>query len=256
MRARHQAPSLAQPWILLAAAVAFAVVWLFPAWVYLPAWDIGYAVCHQLPEHSYFAGPWQLPLCARCTGQYLGAFAALVYLLWQGKERAARWPDFPVLVIIGVGLAAWMGDGVNSFAASLGAPHVYPPQQPLRLATGLVAGIGWMTLFWPLWVRAMVAAPEDQPLWRLQDVPALAGIAALVGIAVHFGPAFLRFAMGILSALTAWLLLALTIGAGLRLLGGARLPAWLASGAGLVGACTLIVTVSLLRTALTSAVGM
>ncbi|MCD6475499.1 MAG: DUF2085 domain-containing protein, partial [Anaerolineaceae bacterium] len=33
---------------------------------------IDYAVCHQAPSHSFFIGNRQMPLCARCTGMYLG----------------------------------------------------------------------------------------------------------------------------------------------------------------------------------------
>ena len=49
---------------------------------------IGYAVCHQISVRSYFFGDHQLPLCARCSGQYLGALLSKsFYLLYTGKNN-------------------------------------------------------------------------------------------------------------------------------------------------------------------------
>ena len=45
----------------------------------------GSVVCHQRPERSFFWDGTQLPVCARCTGLYLGG--ALGLLLWCG----VRW---------------------------------------------------------------------------------------------------------------------------------------------------------------------
>lgn len=254
MRAQLPKPAGPRLWLLPATAVVLAAVWLLPEQLYPAAWYVGYAVCHQLPGHSYFAGPWQLPLCARCTGQYLGAFSALVYLLWRGRGRAARWPDARVAAFLALGLLAWLVDGLNSFAAFWGLPHLYTPQQPLRLATGLVAGVGWMTLFWPLWVQAMVATPKNQRLWRLEDIPGLLAAVGLPGMFVHFGPAPVRLAMGMLSAFSAWLFLTMVVGAGVRLLVGFRLPRPLAIGAAGMGSLAIIAGMGFLRTALAAGV--
>ena len=37
---------------------------------------VGHVICHQLPERSFHWGATQLPVCARCTGLYLGAALA------------------------------------------------------------------------------------------------------------------------------------------------------------------------------------
>ena len=41
------------------------------SWLGKAKW-IGYALCHQMPDRSFFAHEHQYPLCARCTGMYLG----------------------------------------------------------------------------------------------------------------------------------------------------------------------------------------
>jgi membrane-associated HD superfamily phosphohydrolase len=40
---------------------------------------IGYAVCHRIDLRSFHMGEIQLPLCARCSGMYLGAMVGLIY---------------------------------------------------------------------------------------------------------------------------------------------------------------------------------
>ena len=42
---------------------------------------LGFGVCHQLSSHSLFIAGHQLPLCARCSGIYLGALVTLIMLL-------------------------------------------------------------------------------------------------------------------------------------------------------------------------------
>jgi hypothetical protein len=42
----------------------------------LVAYGIGSVLCHQLPERSFHAWAVQLPVCARCTGVYVGAALA------------------------------------------------------------------------------------------------------------------------------------------------------------------------------------
>jgi len=60
-------------WALVAGAwVWVAAMLLFPAAVF----PIGHFICHQRPERSFFIGTTQLPVCARCTGLYLGAAVA------------------------------------------------------------------------------------------------------------------------------------------------------------------------------------
>jgi uncharacterized membrane protein len=55
--------------LALAAAVWAAALFYAPASLY----PVGHLICHQRPERSFFFGGHQLPVCARCTGLYIGA---------------------------------------------------------------------------------------------------------------------------------------------------------------------------------------
>lgn len=48
----------------------------------------GALVCHQRPERSFHAAGAQFPVCARCTGIYLGACAGAWWLL--GRRRPCQ----------------------------------------------------------------------------------------------------------------------------------------------------------------------
>jgi len=118
---------------------------------------IGYGLCHQMPERSFFGGGYQLPVCARDTGIYLGfALGLLVLALLARKSRPQDLPHWPVLLVIGVFIAAMGFDGVTSYAG------LRESTNDLRLATGLGTGWGLAALTFPMlnsqvWVHPSVA---------------------------------------------------------------------------------------------------
>jgi uncharacterized membrane protein len=48
-------------------------------WLVVMVYAMGSMVCHQLPDRSYHLWTAQMPVCARCTGIYLGAAVAAVF---------------------------------------------------------------------------------------------------------------------------------------------------------------------------------
>jgi uncharacterized membrane protein len=102
------------------------------------AYAAGSVVCHQLPERSFFLGDRQFPVCARCTGLYASAGAAV--LGWWALKILRGWRPQPVppplalrlvaiasvptLVSLALGAAGfWDGSNLTRamFAVPLGA---------------------------------------------------------------------------------------------------------------------------------------
>ena len=127
----------------------------------------GYTVCHRLTAHSFVFAGRQMPLCARCTGIYLGI--ALVYsvLLLAGRGRWSELPSLPMLLIFGLFVALMGVDGLNSYSHFFpDAPHLYEPRNWLRLTTGMGVGLAMGSVAFPalaqtLWAQQIRRAPVE-----------------------------------------------------------------------------------------------
>ncbi len=119
---------------------------------------MGYALCHRITERSFTINGRQFPLCARCTGMYLGVALILLLIFLSGRMRRSELPPFPLLLIL-LGLIGLMGiDGINSYSHFFpDAPHLYTPQNWLRLLTGMGTGVAMGLLILPVLA---------QTLWR------------------------------------------------------------------------------------------
>jgi uncharacterized membrane protein len=74
-------------WILGAGIVVWtASLFLVPELLF----PIGSFICHQRPERSFFLHGRQLPVCARCTGLYVGAAIAAPMALLAATALAVR----------------------------------------------------------------------------------------------------------------------------------------------------------------------
>ncbi|MHC1740408.1 MAG: DUF2085 domain-containing protein [Anaerolineaceae bacterium] len=126
---------------------------------------IGYAVCQQDPTHMLNFGERLLPLCSRCTGMYLGAFAAISYLLRQGK--ATQNPSRGKIAILCIFFLAFLVDGVNSTIFALAPAHaVYLPTNELRIITGMGMGMVIANVLLPLWNQTFWVEGVDRPVLR------------------------------------------------------------------------------------------
>lgn len=144
---------------------------------------IAYAVCHRIPERSFFFGGQQLPLCARCSGTFLGVLLALVTLTLIGRTRASRLPPARVLVALACFFLFWAFDGLNSYLTLYpGVPYLYEPQNWLRLATGMLNGLALGTVVFSIFQFALWRTPRPQPVVR--GLGELAGLVALGGLVV------------------------------------------------------------------------
>ena len=185
------------------------VVLLAGAWLLLTpggllgkADAIGYAVCHRIDLRSFHLGTRALPLCARCTGMYLGALTAVAGLLAMGKARFGGFPRPALLALFGLFAAAWAVDGLNSYLTLIpGAPHAYEPNNVFRIATGLLMGLTLGTI---------VFAGVNQNAWRdwkrepvvgsFREAGVLVLLAGAVGLLVLAENPLILYPLALLSA--------------------------------------------------------
>jgi uncharacterized membrane protein len=161
--------------VILAVGLLF-IGWLLntPAGLLGKADAIGYAVCHRIDGRSFHLGDRQVPLCARCSGMYLGAMLGLVYQSVL-RRRHTGTPPWGVLLPLGALVLAFGVDGLNSYLHFFpGAPGLYEPQNWLRLVTGTGMGIVISAALYPAF---------NQTVWKDWDRrPALDGGVTLMGL--------------------------------------------------------------------------
>ena len=203
-------------------AVALLIVgWLFstPAGLLGKADAIGYAVCHRIDLRSFHLGMRQLPLCARCSGMYLGAMLGLGYQFVLGRRRI-KMPPWRVILVLSCFVFAFGLDGFNSFLHLFpGFKTLYQPANWLRLLTGTGMGLVIAAALFPAFNQTVWVDGIDQPA-----LPGLASLLILVllGLAMDLlvltqnplilYPAALISAAGVLLLLTivysmAWLMI-------------------------------------------------
>ncbi len=170
-----QQPRFQWKYLSIPAALLVFTVWFLytPAGVLGKADAVAYAVCHRISTHSLFIGTSQMPLCARCTGMYLGAILCLVYQAVQGRKGSL--PPKRMYAVFGLLVLAFGIDGVNSYLSFFPhAPSLYQPQNWLRLITG--TGMG-------LTITAFLLPVFNQSLWKTWDTrPALGSWKQIGGL--------------------------------------------------------------------------
>ncbi len=146
---------------------------------------MGAALCHRITERSFTIYGRQFPLCARCTGMYLGVFLVFLTLLLAGRARWSELPRLPILLTL-IGFIGIMGlDGVNSYTHFFPEfPHVYEPRNWLRLLTGMGAGLAMGLFLFPVLAQTLWAEARWQPpignFWELAGMMLVAGTAVLL----------------------------------------------------------------------------
>src|SRR5207244_2968584 len=140
------APSNRLTWLAAAALMIALVLWISftPNGILGKADAVGYAVCHRITVRSFlFPDGRQLPMCARCTGTFIGVLVGLLGpgLLFR-RRHAGMFPSTRIVIVMLLFSAYWALDGANSFGFLLpfNVPHLYEPTNFLRLTTGMFHG--------------------------------------------------------------------------------------------------------------------
>lgn len=174
---------------------------------------IGYAVCHRIDARSFHIGERAMPLCARCSGMYLGAVLGLIFQAQIGRRRSGM-PPRRVIAFLGLLVLAFGVDGLNSYLHLFpGAPGIYEPQNWSRLLTG--SGMG-------LVIAAALYPAFNQSVWRRQDarpaVPSLRifGLMVLVtlglDVIVLLDNALILYPLALISAAGVLVILSMVYG--------------------------------------------
>jgi uncharacterized membrane protein len=195
--------------LVLLAVAALLTVWLIytPAGLLGKADALGYAVCHRIRVRSFLLGDRQLPMCARCSGMYLGALLGLIYQLRAGKRGGL--PPLKIMLVFGLFLAAFGIDGVNSYLHFFPqAPSLYQPQNTLRLITGTFLGVGMGAVLFPVFNQSLWTDWVGQPILNsYKQIAVLIILSLIVDVLVLSGNPLILYPLALLSAFSVLLLL-------------------------------------------------
>src|SRR5574338_827057 len=103
-------------WFVPLAAVIVFAVWfsITPPGILGKADAVGYAICHRIGERSFHIGDRQLPLCARCTGEFFAAGITLLFLSLVSPRKSGM-PGWKLRAPLLLFLIACGIDGSNSY---------------------------------------------------------------------------------------------------------------------------------------------
>jgi len=199
-------PAFPLPWLIVTLAAAALLTFLVatPGGLLDKVDMIGCAVCGRLEEHSFVIAGRQLPLCARCTGTFLGAltgfFGQAVVLR---RRRAAEFPH-PLVTVILIGFTLlWATDGLNSYLPLFfSGLCFYEPQNWLRLVTGALYGLAMSIFVYPIFNFTLWQYPiHERAIRNLRDLGMLLLLeAGIVGLVLTRWP-LLLYPLALLSAL-------------------------------------------------------
>jgi len=204
-------------WLVPLAAVLAISAWLYiaPEGALGKLDAIGYAVCHRIDARSFQIGDRQLPLCARCTGEFFAAGIALAYMGWISGKRG-KMPSRGMLAVLFLFLLAFAIDGGNSYLYLMkqigtGAfdqiPNLYVPNNALRLLTGSGMGIALTTVLYPILNQTLWRETDNRPPLEWKSLGLLAAIVAILDLLILtelpaiLYPAALISILGVLSLL-------------------------------------------------------
>ncbi len=206
-----KAQQLARWFIPIAALLAFSV-WLYiaPPGLLGKADAIGYAVCHRIDERSFQIGDRQLPLCARCTGEFNAAAISLIFFAFVSGKRSGMpgWKFGAPLLLFFIAFGI---DGSNSYLYLLkqtsdtgmlsSIPNLYAPNNTLRLITGSGMGIALASILYPAFNQTVWQTSNNERALDWKKLFTLVGIITLVDLLILLDNHAVLYVISILSVL-------------------------------------------------------
>lgn len=170
---------------------------------------IGYAVCHRIDARSFHLFGRQLPLCARCTGEFNAAAITFLFLGFVSHKRSEM-PLKGILVVLALFFLAFALDGSNSYLYLLKQtyagflpqiPNIYIPNNTLRLLTGSGMGIAIASVLYPVVNQTLWRKANDSPALTWKEFSWLLGIIVLVDLGILSENPFVLYPIAFLSVL-------------------------------------------------------
>lgn len=196
--------------------VPIAAIIAFGAWMYISPEGalgkldaIGYAVCHRIDERSFHIDDRQLPLCARCTGEFYAAGAALIFQAFVSGKRS-KLPSRGIIAVLVLFFLAFGIDGSNSYLyllkqSSNGAlaqiPNLYVPNNILRLFTGSGMGIALAAVLYPVINQSIWRELDDRPALEWKSFGILVALIVVINLLVLTDSLIVLYPIAYLSAL-------------------------------------------------------
>jgi uncharacterized membrane protein len=198
-------------WIIPLAAIAALAAWFYiaPPGILGKADAIGYAVCHRIDERSFQILGRQLPLCARCTGEFNAAAIALIFQGFVSRKRS-QLPKRGIIAIMVAFFLAFGIDGSNSYLYLLkqsspgildAIPNLYIPNNILRLFTGSGMGIALGAVLYPVVQQTLWRQIDERPALEWKSFGILTAIVLVVNLLVLTDSLVVLYPVAILSAL-------------------------------------------------------
>ena len=196
--------------------VPVAAVLAFAAWMYISPEGalgkldaVGYAVCHRIDVRSFHIGDRQLPLCARCTGEFYAAGLALLFQVFISGKRS-KLPSRGIIAVLVLFFLAFGVDGSNSYLYLLkqtahGAlekiPNLYVPNNVLRLFTGSGMGIALAAVLYPIVNQTLWREMDNRPALEWKSFGILIGSVIVVNLLILTDSPIVLYPIAYLSAL-------------------------------------------------------
>jgi len=181
-------------WLVPLAALIVFGVWFYiaPPGVLGKADSIGYAVCHRIDERSFQIFDRQLPLCARCTGEFYAAGITLLFFAFVSPKKSGM-PGWKLGAPLLFFLFAFGLDGSNSYLYLLkqtsgGAldniPNLYIPNNTLRLFTGSGMGIALASILYPAFNSSAWKTHDPSPALTWKKLGIIIGIVLIINLLI------------------------------------------------------------------------
>jgi uncharacterized membrane protein len=179
--------------------VPLSAVIVFGAWFYIAppgllgkADAVGYAICHRIGERSFQIFGRQLPLCARCTGEFYAAGITLLFLAIVSPMKSGM-PGWKLGTPLIVFFLAFGIDGTNSYLYLLkqtsgGAldniPNLYMPNNVLRLFTGSGMGIALAAVLFPAFSNSAWKSVDPAPALDWKKLGTIVGTIFIIDLLI------------------------------------------------------------------------